>query len=50
MKFITLKNSSKTDKTAINPAQLDTAYVRSFTLIEVLKGVCPSFYAFTIKY
>jgi hypothetical protein len=36
MKFIVIKKSSKTDKTAINPAQLDTAYKRSFTLIEIL--------------
>ena len=28
MKFITLKNSFKTDKTDDNPAQLDTAYMR----------------------
>jgi hypothetical protein len=28
-----IKKSSKTDKTAINPAQLETAYKRSFTLI-----------------
>ena len=27
---------SKTDKTDINPAQLDTAYIRSSTLIEML--------------
>ena len=36
MKFIALKNSSKTDKTAVNPAQLETAYKRSFTLIGIL--------------
>ena len=28
--------SSKTDKNDINPAQLDTAYIRSSTLIEML--------------
>ena len=27
---------SKTDKTVVNPAQLDTAYIRSSTLIEML--------------
>ena len=36
IKFITLINLSKTDKYADNPAQLDTAYVRSSTLIEIL--------------
>jgi hypothetical protein len=36
MEFIMLKNSSKTDKTAVNPAKLDTACIRSSTLLEIL--------------
>jgi hypothetical protein len=33
MQCIALKNVFKTDTTADNPAQLETAYKRSFTLI-----------------
>jgi hypothetical protein len=36
MQCFTLKNVFKTDKTAVNPAQLETAYKRSFTLIKIL--------------
>ena len=36
MKFITLKNLSKTNKYADNPAHLETAYIPSSTLMEIL--------------
>ena len=36
MQCITFKNVFKTDKTADNPAQLDTAYKRLFSLIGIL--------------
>jgi len=36
MYCITFHIWSKTDKTVVNPAQLDTAYIRSFPLIKML--------------